>query len=92
MAFGKVTEDNVYTCVGQYFIEICHINLLHLPKKGINPLVQGTPFDLILQTSQTGLLMKTSPQPTSNIAVKFVLVQFCCLEVLKIELVSLPAK
>ena len=25
MAFGKVTEDNVYTCVGQYFVEIYHI-------------------------------------------------------------------
>ena len=36
MAFGKVTEDNVYTCVGQYFIEIYHYDLMHLAEfKGI---------------------------------------------------------
>ena len=53
MAFGKVTEDNVYTCVGQYSFEIYHIALafvhlavhlcicesiqLNLPLKGSNP-------------------------------------------------------
>ena len=67
-----------------YFFCICL-------KQGSDPnWVQVTPFDLILQTSQTGLLMKTSRQPTSNIAVKFVSVQFCCWEVSKIELLTCP--
>ena len=64
MAFGKVTEDNVYTCVGEWLscshcwtIVFSISVLLDDPSK-------VTPFALTSQTSQTGPLMKTSAQHT----------------------------
>ena len=66
MAFGKVTEDNVYTCVGEWLscshywtIVFSIFVLLDYPLK-------VTPFALTSQTSQTGRLMKTSAQHTGN--------------------------
>ena len=72
MAFGKVTEDNVYTCVGKNFLTSAVDNLItsiffnFCLKWSYPHWVQGTPFAPISQTSQIGLLTKTSPQPTSN--------------------------
>ena len=64
MAFGKVTEDNVYTCVGEW-LSCSHCwTIVFSSSVLLDDSSKVTHFALTSQTSQTGRLMKTSAQHT----------------------------